>query len=103
MIRSRVRISSSSLSTITSTTFSANGKTYTLQLTGFTNVVGDGFLQSNSNEFHVEEGQTASADLTGKITTNLTAAPEPSTIVSACMAGLIGLGYAWRRRKAKAA
>lgn len=31
------------------------------------------------------------------------AAPEPSTLISGGMAGLIGLGYAWRRRKAKVA
>ena len=26
-------------------------------------------------------------------------APEPSTLLGASMAGLVGLGYAWRRRK----
>jgi len=29
--------------------------------------------------------------------------PEPSTLVLACIAALMGLGYAWRRRKAKRA
>ncbi len=29
--------------------------------------------------------------------------PEPSTILSASIAGLIGLGYAWRRRRARVA
>ncbi len=29
--------------------------------------------------------------------------PEPSTIVSAGIAGMMGLGYAWRRRKARSA
>lgn len=29
--------------------------------------------------------------------------PEPSTLVPACITGLMGLGYAWRRRKAKRA
>ena len=37
------------------------------------------------------------------LTANVTATPEPSTLVSAGMAGLMGLGYAWRRRKAKPA
>ncbi len=32
-----------------------------------------------------------------------TPVPEPSTIVSASIAGLMGLGYDWRRRKAKLA
>jgi hypothetical protein len=32
-----------------------------------------------------------------------TATPEPSTLVSAGIAGLVGLGYAWHRRKSKVA
>ena len=32
-----------------------------------------------------------------------TAAPEPSTLVSGGVAGLLGLAYAWRRRKRRAA
>lgn len=41
----------------------------------------------------------------GTVTITPTAAPvpEPSTIVSASIAGLMGLGYGWRRRKAKLA
>lgn len=31
------------------------------------------------------------------------ATPEPSTIVSAAIAGLMGIGYTWRRRKTKRA
>jgi hypothetical protein len=37
------------------------------------------------------------------VSVNPVAVPEPSTLVSAGMAGLIGLGYTWRRRRAKAA
>jgi len=32
-----------------------------------------------------------------------TATPEPSTLVSGAIAGLMGIGYGWRRRKAKLA
>lgn len=35
--------------------------------------------------------------------TSLTYTPEPSTVVPAAVAGLLGIGHAWRRRKAKAA
>ena len=56
-----------------STIFSINGTSYTLMLTGFENVQGSaGFLGSNNNtQFHVEEGGTASADLYGEVTANL--------------------------------
>ena len=33
----------------------------------------------------------------------ISAAPEPSTLVSGALAGLIGLGYGWRRRRPSAA
>lgn len=41
--------------------------------------------------------------IVGNISNGAIATPEPSTLVSAGMAGLMGLGYAWRRRKAKPA
>jgi hypothetical protein len=33
----------------------------------------------------------------------MNAAPEPSSIVSASIAGQVGLGYFWRRRNSKVA
>jgi PEP-CTERM motif len=90
-----------------STIFSINGTNYTLMLTGFENVHGSaGFLGSNNNtEFHVEEGGTASADLYGEVTANLTGvigAPEPSTFVIGVLGagGMIGFGIR-RRRNAR--
>lgn len=68
------------LSTFPSTTFTVDGVTYTMAL-GFqgTSSGGFGFLQG-SNEFFVEEGKTASADLFGTITTDITGVvPEANT------------------------
>lgn len=45
------------------------------------------------------------SDLTGisvvDLSSSIAPAPEPSTLVSAGIAGLFGFGYAWRRRRAK--
>lgn len=88
-------------SSYSSTTFMAGGQTYTLQLLGFANVVGDGFLQSNSSELHVRESGTATADLMGMVTTHLSPVPEPTSIASGAVACLFGLvGMSRRARKA---
>lgn len=42
-------------------------------------------------------------EVLGPVTSLRVITPEPSTLVSASIAGLIGLGLAWRRRKAKLA
>lgn len=47
-------------------------------------------------------GQTTSANLFADITVQA-AVPEPSTFLTSSLVGLAGLGYSWRRRKAKAA
>jgi hypothetical protein len=80
------------LSTFPDARFTAGGTSYTLTL-GFTDLQGGGFIQTG-NELHVLEGQTATADLTGTITT--AAVPEPSTMVAG---GLLLLPFgasAWR-------
>lgn len=88
---------------ITSQTFSGGGQTYTLALTGFGNVQGDGFLASNSSQFRVREGGTASADLMGIVTTNVAATPEPTTLASAGF-GALALGlYGLRRHRSRVA
>jgi hypothetical protein len=84
--------------TTSSSRFVINGNTYTVKITGFQNVVGDGFLQSSATEFHVMEGKRASADLYGSV---VLAAPVPEPETYAMMlAGLGMLGFFARRRKA---
>lgn len=84
--------------TTSSSRFVINGKTYTVRISGFQNVVGDGFLQSSSTEFHVLEGKRASADLFGSV---VLAAPVPEPETYAMMiAGLGALALMARRRKA---
>jgi hypothetical protein len=90
-------------SIFSSETFTAGAQTYTLKLTGFGGVTGDGFLVSSSSELHVREGGTATANLMGVVTTNLSPVPEPSTIIAACTAVPMVLLVARRRRQAKVA
>lgn len=85
-------------STTSSSRFVINGNTYTVKITGFQHVIGDGFLQSSATEFHVLEGRTASADLYASV---VRAAPVPEPETYAMMiAGLGMLGFFARRRKA---
>jgi hypothetical protein len=84
-----------------STIFTLGGLRYTLQLLGFDNVVGDGFLTSTNTRLSVREGGTATAQLFGRVTadlppTNTTTVPEPVSILS-----LLSLASATliRRRK----
>lgn len=81
-----------------STAFMIGGTTYHVKLTGFENVVGDGFLVSDATEFHVREFGTASADLYAEVTTQ--AIPEPETY-ALMLAGLGVLSMVARRRKAR--
>ena len=87
-------------SSYSGSTFMINGTTYTLRITGFENVQGDaGFLGSGGGlYFHVEEQGTASAELFGEVTTNLTGTPEPSTLLIGIVSGGGMLVMARRRR-----
>ena len=71
------------LSTFPSSVFSYGGSTYTLTL-GFQNLTGGGFLQTG-NELHVLEGGTATADLMGTITTDISGVPDGASTL-----GLLG-------------
>jgi len=66
--------------------FTLSDTQYTLQLLGFRNVVGDGFLTSTDTQLQVRENFTASAQLFGRVTSDLagvpTNVPEPSSILS---------------------
>ncbi len=88
-------------SVFSSTNFSIGGVNYQVKITGFQNVVGDGFLTSNASEFRVRENLSASADLYGMVTA-VTAVPEPETYAM-MLAGLGLMGAVARRRKAKQA
>jgi hypothetical protein len=68
-------------------------------------------LTGQDSDFHSQNGAGDTGPYSQKISlvvnalnpSPFTATPEPSTLVSAGIAGLFGLGYAWRRRKAKPA
>lgn len=85
-----------------STSFLIGGVSYNVALTGFQNVsTGGGFLDSSSTQFHVEEGQTASADLFAIVTTRTSTVPEPQTL-ALVLAAFAALGMAHRQSSPKA-
>jgi hypothetical protein len=79
--------------------FTGGGTEYFLQFTRFGNVGPGGFI-TGVDEFHVLEGQTASAQVFGKLTSSPVnpEVPEPCTmlLLGSGLAGLVGL-----RRKLK--
>ena len=81
------------------TSFLIDGTTYNVKLTGFSDIVGDGFLTSDDLALHVEEGRTASADLYAEVTTQVATVPEPQNL-ALMFAGLGMMGLVARRRRA---
>jgi hypothetical protein len=79
------------------TFFAISGANYKLTFTGFQNIKGDGFLQSNAQQLHVLEGKSATADLYASIEA-VSAVPEPETYAM-FGTGLALLGLFARRRK----
>lgn len=80
------------------TSFLIGGTTYNVKLTGFSDIVGDGFLASDDLALHVREGGTASADLFAEVTTQTSAVPEPQNL-ALMLAGLGMMGLVARRRR----
>ena len=79
-----------------SSTFTSGGINYTLEFLGFGHISGSGF--STVNQFHVLEGERASAELMGRVTQNIPAVPEPETYAM-LLVGLGLFGFQLRRRK----
>lgn len=78
-----------------STSFVIGATQYQVKLSGFQNVVGDGFLTSSNSQFHVREQLSATADLYAVVTAQ--PVPEPATY-GMMLAGLGVLGLLARRR-----
>ena len=74
--------------------FLVDGQAYQFELRGFDNVRGDGHLNSSASEFHVREGQSATADVFGV----LSAVPEPGTWAM-MLIGFAMIGVAMRSRR----
>jgi hypothetical protein len=93
-------------SSFSTETFVISGTTYRVQLLGFGNVVGDGFLSSDTTQLHVREGLHATADLFAEVTSQtppgVGGVPEPSTWAMMIL-GFAGIGYMAYRRKNKSA
>ena len=86
-------------SAFSATTFVIGDTTYNVKLTGFSDIVGDGFLASDDLALHVREGGTASADLYAVVTSEVAAVPEPQNM-ALLLAGLGMMGLVARRRRA---
>jgi hypothetical protein len=86
-------------SAFSTTSFVIGTTTYNVKLTGFSDIVGDGFLASDDLALHVREGGTASADLFAVVTTEVAVVPEPQSI-ALLLAGLGMVGGMARRRRA---
>jgi hypothetical protein len=86
-----------------STIFMLGDTEYTLQLLGFRNVEGDGFLTSTNTRLNVREGATASAQLFGRVTADLpetpTSVPEPLSILS--LFGIASAALPLRRKESR--
>jgi len=80
------------------TSFLIGSTTYNVKLTGFADIVGDGFLDSTDLALHVREGGTASADLFAEVTTQVSGVPEPQNL-ALLLAGLGLMGFVARRRR----
>lgn len=89
-------------SAFSTTTFMIGSTLYTLELLGFRNIVGDGYLNSNATELHVREDGHATAELWGRVTafSNVSPVPEPATMTSLCIGLVVMAGYRRRRRLA---
>ena len=85
-------------SAFSTTSFVIGDTTYNVKLTGFQDIVGDGFLTSNDLALHVREGGTASADLFAVVTTQVSSVPEPQN-VALVLAGLGLIGVMAGRRR----
>ncbi len=83
--------------TVPSNFFSYDGTDYTLEFLGFGTLVGGGFTLQDS--FLVREGESASVELLGRITSTPSAVPVPAAVwlFGTALIGLLGFG---KRRKA---
>jgi hypothetical protein len=85
-------------SSFPATGFPIGSTLYTLQLLGFRNVQGDGFLVSNANELHVREQGTASAELWASVTPlTPSSVPEPGLLSWLAGSAFLGVRAALRR------
>jgi len=80
------------------TSFLIGSTTYRVKITGFENVVGDGFLVSDATQFHIREGSVASADLFAVVTSQTPAVPEPRSYVLMLTGLALVAGTSSRRR-----
>ncbi len=87
-------------SSFSTTSFVLDGTTYNVKLLGFGNVVGDGFLDSDSTQLHVRENSTASADIFAVVTSETPNSGVPEPASWAMMLGGFGMiGGALRNRR----